>query len=75
MQDGGMRVNKSIEAALSEISIIWPGCEKPDVVVSVRTGTAPSTENGPLRGILVDGFNQRLIRGFMPSPLLDGEQA
>ena len=75
-QDGGLKHNNPINLALWESRYIWPEIEKPDVVVSLGTGTGSSTASTPapnFRHVIHDGFIPRLWRCFMSS--LDGQSA
>lgn len=75
-QDGGLKHNNPINLALWESRHIWPAVDKPDIVVSLGTGTekdslslcAPS-----FRNVFQDGFLQRLRRFFVSS--LQGQRA
>ena len=73
-QDGGLKHNNSVNLALWECRRIWPAVERPDLVVSLGTGTDKEIE-GPaapnVRHVLQDGFIPRLYRSFLSS--LDGQ--
>ncbi|KAJ5146619.1 uncharacterized protein N7515_001183 [Penicillium bovifimosum] len=78
LQDGGVRANNPLSIALKESTLIWPGRNRPDLLVSVGTGyTAPERQFRHTRpgGILQDGAVARLIRATVSSPSMDGEQA
>lgn len=75
-QDGGLKHNNPINLVLWECRHIWSDVEKPDVVVSLGTGTgegssAPSAS--AFRHVIRDGFIPRLWRSFVSS--LDGQSA
>ena len=75
-QDGGLRHNNPVNLALWESKLIWPSIKKPDLVLSLGTGTDihPHSPNAPnFRHIFKDGFIPRLYRSFMSS--LDGQSA
>ena len=75
-QDGGLKHNNPINLALWESRYIWPEIEKPDVVISLGTGTGSRTSSTPapnFRHVIHDGFIPRLWRCFMSS--LDGQGA
>ena len=75
-QDGGLKHNNPVNLALWECRHIWPDIEKPDVVVSLGTGTDIG-EGSPaapaFRHVIRDGFIPRLYRSFVSS--LDGQSA
>ena len=67
-QDGGLKHNNPVNLALWECRQIWPSVGKPDLVVSLGTGTdmtlkSPSAPN--FRHLFKDGFIPRLYRSFM----------
>jgi len=73
-QDGGLKHNNPVNLALWESRQIWPSVTRPDLVVSLGTGTgravkSPSAPN--FRHVFKDGFVPRLYRSFMSS--LDGQ--
>ena len=74
-QDGGLKHNNPINLALWESRYIWPSLSKPDLVLSLGTGTthasSPAAPN--FRHVVHDGFIPRLWRSFMSS--LDGQAA
>ena len=64
-----------MDLALWESRRIWPQIERPDVVISLGTGTEQSLgvpEAPNARHLLQDGFIPRLYRSFLSS--LDGER-
>jgi hypothetical protein len=68
-QDGGLWRNNPVDIALWEIPVVWPSIQKPDLVVSLGTGsskprTQASCANGS-RGIWRRGFLPRLYQAFM----------
>ncbi len=75
IQDGGMSGhNNPIKLALWESLRIDPSLSKPDLVVSVGTGTSTKTKSpraASFRHVLFDGFIPRLWRAYMSS--FDGE--
>jgi len=73
-QDGGLKHNNPVNLALWECRQIWPSVVKPDLMVSLGTGTdgeiqSPSAPH--FRHLFKDGFIPRLYRSFMSS--LDGQ--
>jgi hypothetical protein len=70
-QDGGIRRhNNPINLALSEAKHLWPNCPKPDVFVSLGTGSEasdPNTVVSRFRNILVDGWVPRVYRSISSS--------
>ncbi|KAJ5369970.1 uncharacterized protein N7496_006062 [Penicillium cataractarum] len=75
-QDGGVRANNPLAIALKESAIIWPNAGKHDLIVSIGTG---STADGVVsetncKSAIRDSAVPRLIRAFMASPSMDGEQ-
>ncbi|KAL8802034.1 MAG: hypothetical protein Q9200_006728, partial [Gallowayella weberi] len=73
-QDGGLKHNNPINLALWEIPYIWPSIQRPDIVVSLGTGTGSDSQSphAPnFRHVIQDGFIPRLWRSFMSS--LDGQ--
>ena len=65
--------NNPIKIALWESLQINPTISKPDIVVSLGTGTraAPSPKTSSFRHVIFDGFIPRLWRSYMSS--LDGQ--
>lgn len=75
-QDGGLKHNNPINLALWESRHIWPSTSKPDLVISLGTGTekTSASPNAPsFRHVIWDGFIPRLYRSFISS--LDGQSA
>jgi len=73
-QDGGLKHNNPINLALWESQHIWPSIPRPDVVLSLGTGTdreSSSPKAPTFRHVFQDGFIPRLYRSFMSS--LDGQ--
>ncbi|KKZ60267.1 hypothetical protein EMCG_04994 [[Emmonsia] crescens] len=73
-QDGGMkqRHNNPIRLGLSEVRRLWPRTPKPQVVISLGTGTvAKILKPSYSRNILLDGWLPRIYRSYMSS--FDGE--
>lgn len=73
-QDGGLKHNNPINLALWEMPYIWPSIQRPDIVVSLGTGTGSDSQSphAPnFRHVIQDGFIPRLWRSFMSS--LDGQ--
>ncbi|KAK5093250.1 hypothetical protein LTS08_008949, partial [Lithohypha guttulata] len=77
LQDGGLRANNPIEAGLWELDSIWPGHARPGLVLSVGTGYqgSPAHELGRRRGFWFDSFMPRIIRAFLSSPCLHGQNS
>ncbi|KAK5081435.1 hypothetical protein LTR24_008241 [Lithohypha guttulata] len=77
LQDGGLRANNPIEAGLWELDSIWPGHARPGLVLSVGTGYqgSPAHEPGGRRGFWYDSFMPRIIRAFLSSPCLHGQNS
>ena len=77
LQDGGLRANNPIEAGLWELDSIWPGHARPGLVLSVGTGYqgSPAHELGGRRGFWFDSFMPRIIRVFLSSPCLHGQNS
>lgn len=77
LQDGGMRANNPTEAGLWELAVLWPTCARPALVVSVGTGSqrSPVHELEPPRGRWRDGFVSRILRAFLSSPCLHGQNS
>lgn len=77
LQDGGLRANNPIEAGLWELSSIWPGHARPGLVLSVGTGYqgSPAHELGSGRGFWADSFMPRIVRAFLSSPCLHGQNS
>ena len=75
IQDGGMSGhNNPIKLALWESLRIDPSLSRPDLMVSVGTGTSRKTKSprgASFRHVLFDGFISRLWRAYMSS--FDGE--
>jgi hypothetical protein len=75
-QDGGLRFNNPVNLLLWESQHIWPEIQKPDLVLSVGTGTeipSGSPKASHFRHIFRDGFIPRLYRCFLSS--IDGQIA
>ena len=74
-QDGGLKHNNPIKVALWESLQIWPSIVRPDVVVSLGTGTEKSTSpRAPdFRNVFQDGFIPRLYRSWIS--IFDGQSA
>ncbi|KAI9035013.1 patatin-like phospholipase family protein [Aspergillus affinis] len=76
-QDGGVRANCPLRAALRECEIIWPWAKRPDLVVSIGTGYTPETSTSlpDKPGYLMhDRFIKRAVRAFMSSPAVDSQR-
>ncbi|QSS64910.1 hypothetical protein I7I51_01985 [Histoplasma capsulatum] len=74
--DGGMRpqYNNPVNLGLSEIRRLWPSIKRPDVVISLGTGTQRgpgSPKMSTFRNILTDGWLLRGCRSYWA--LFDGE--
>jgi hypothetical protein len=71
VQDGGMSGhNNPVNLALWECRHIEPSVTKPDIVLSLGTGTEkPSTSSitTGLRHVILDGYISRLWRSYMSS--------
>ena len=72
-QDGGLKHNNPVNIAQWEARVIWPQSTVMDMVLSMGTGTSPSTVSSTCgwRGRCL----ARLYRCFMSSTSLDGENA
>ncbi|KAF8533989.1 acyl transferase/acyl hydrolase/lysophospholipase [Trichophaea hybrida] len=70
-QDGGLRHNNPVNIAQWEARVIWPKATVMDIVLSVGTGTSPSTASSTR--FLSGSFIARLYRSFVAS--LDGQKA
>ncbi|KAJ6129140.1 Patatin-like serine hydrolase [Penicillium capsulatum] len=74
-QDGGMRRhNNPINLALSEAKHLWPNCPKPDVFISLGTGSETGDSSPTVsrfRNIFVDGWVPRVYRSISSS--FDGQ--
>lgn len=78
LQDGGLRANNPIEAGLWELDSIWPGHARPGLVLSIGTGCqgAPAHELGhDDRGFWWNRFMPRIVRAFLSSPCLHGQNS
>lgn len=76
VQDGGLAHNNPVSLAEWESRQIWPQNKRPDVVLSLGTGTSERSvmqDESRLRSVVMDGFVPRLWRSFMFS--LDGQKA
>jgi hypothetical protein len=77
LQDGGVRANCPLRAALRESEIIWPSAQRPDLVVSIGTGYAldETTTSADTPDRLPRGrFLERAVRTFLSSPAVDGRR-
>jgi hypothetical protein len=57
--------------------MIWPSASRPDLAVSIGTGSAarqPEEDAGAANGMFENGFVGRAIRAFLYSPAVDGNQ-
>lgn len=72
-----MRANNPIEAGLWELSSIWPGHTRPGLVLSIGTGyqRSPTHDLGKPQGFWYDRFMPRIVRAFMASPCLHGQNS
>lgn len=72
-----MRANNPTEAGLWELSVIWPSQPEPSLVLSIGTGfaQAPAHELLRSRGFWLDGFMPRILRAFLSSPCLHGQNS
>lgn len=77
LQDGGLRANNPTEAGLWEMKTIWPDHPSPSVVLSVGTGfaTSPAHHLGSVRSRWFDSFMPRIIRAYLSSPCLHGQNS
>lgn len=76
-QDGGISANCPLRPAIREGEIIWPGCTRPDLVVSIGTGYAheqPANHANSRRGFWSGGFVERAIRTFLQSPAVNSRR-
>ncbi|KAL9129888.1 MAG: hypothetical protein Q9217_001788 [Psora testacea] len=69
VQDGALVHNNPAQLAEWEFRRLWPNLERPDLMVSLGTGTSVPTLRSPAKA----GFVLRLWRSFMS--LLDGQRA
>ncbi|KAL5364260.1 hypothetical protein BJX96DRAFT_178817 [Aspergillus floccosus] len=77
LQDGGVRANCPLRAALRESQIIWPSARRPDLVVSIGTGYVqdePATPAEAAGRQPREGFIGRGLRTFLSSPAVDGHR-
>ncbi|KIV94149.1 hypothetical protein PV10_05287 [Exophiala mesophila] len=75
-QDGALWRNNPVDLALWEIPVVWPLIRRPNVVVSLGTGSSgprvPTSHSSRLRAIWREGFLPRSYRAFME--LINGKK-
>ncbi|OQU97158.1 hypothetical protein CLAIMM_03134 [Cladophialophora immunda] len=75
-QDGALWRNNPVDLALWEIPVVWPLIRRPNVVVSLGTGSpgprVPTSHSSRLRAIWREGFLPRSYRAFME--LINGQK-
>ena len=75
-QDGALWRNNPVDLPLWEIPVVWPPIRRPNVVVSLGTGSSgshvPTSHPSRLRAIWREGFLPRSYRAFME--LINGQK-
>lgn len=72
-QDGGLKRNNPVRLALWESRLLWPSIPRPDLVLSLGTGTDMNRNVDPpvFKNFLIDGFLPRTYRWL--KAVFDGE--